>query len=776
VLDAGAQGASLRLVASYASDGHRAHGKRVELGQGLVGQCAVEKGKILLAPSASSDYRIVSGLFSVMPHNVLVLPIVFEGQVKGVIELASVERFNPTHQAFLDQLTESIGIVINTIEANMRTEDLLKQSQSLAHELQNRQEELQQTNEELQEKARLLAHQNQEVERKNSEVEQARQALEDKAKQLALTSKYKSEFLANMSHELRTPLNSLLILSDQLCRNPEGNLSSKQIEFAKTIHSSGNDLLMLINDILDLSKIESGTVVVDVAEHRLADLTQYVERTFRHVAEARSVEFFIELGADVPSSIVTDLKRLQQILKNLLSNAFKFTHRGHVTLTIDEALGGWSDDNETLDRAGQVLAFSVRDTGIGISADKQQIVFEAFQQADGSTSRKYGGTGLGLAISRELSKLLGGEIRLTSTPGKGSTFTLYMPRKTDAARTGRRTLPVLDGGMQPVTDIVTRLIDALGDAGEPSDPADAAADGKIAAPVFDDRDNVEQGDRVLLIVENDVAFARVMVDAARERGLKALATAYGAEALTLADQFKPDLLTLDLFLPDMDGWRVLGRLKNDLATRHIPVCVISTDESRERALRAGAFAFVPKPIESKEVLDRALSCLADYAGARRRTVLVALPAGAPREMLVHGLQATQASLVLADSRDEILAQLASGGIDAAVLKNDAAGLEPHEIEAALRPRRGFVPLPIVVSAADGAPAQAPDSQWERAHEGFVAHQAASPERLFDLCIAALHIEAGRLAPEANAMLRALRTPQRMLDGRKALIVDDDMRN
>ncbi|EEF23529.1 two-component sensor protein histidine protein kinase, putative, partial [Ricinus communis] len=301
------------------------------------------------------------------------------------MELASLETFNPIHQAFLDQLTESIGIVINTIEANMRTEGLLAQSQSLAQELQSRQQELQQTNQELQEKARLLAHQNQEVERKNTEVEQARQALEEKAEQLALTSKYKSEFLANMSHELRTPLNSLLILSDQLCKNSDGNLTPRQIEFSKTIHSSGNDLLALINDILDLSKIESGTVEVDVGELRLPDLSLYVERNFRHVGESKNVSFAIQASDALPPSIITDVKRLQQILKNLLSNAFKFTHEGKVTLSIERAQGGWSSDNEDLNRAQQVLAFSVSDTGIGISPEKQQIIFEAFQHADGST-------------------------------------------------------------------------------------------------------------------------------------------------------------------------------------------------------------------------------------------------------------------------------------------------------------------------------------------------------------------------------------------------------
>ena len=419
VLDAAQPSPKLRLFASYASGGKPAHGKEVELGQGLVGQCAVEKRKIVLTNTPSQSFRIATGLMQTAALDVLVLPIVFEGEMRGVLELASLTRFSPSHQAFLDQLAESIGIVFNTIAANMRTEDLLKQSQSLAEELQNRQQELQQTNQELQEKARLLAHQNQEVERKNTEVEQARQALEEKAEQLALTSKYKSEFLANMSHELRTPLNSLLILSDQLCKNAEGNLQPKQVEFAKTIHLSGNDLLALINDILDLSKIESGTVAVDVSELRLDELQRSVERSFRHVAESKHVDFVINLGSPLPKTVVTDVKRLQQIIKNLLSNAFKFTHQGQVGLSIGVAEDGWSRDNDELNRASQVVAFSVSDTGIGISSDKQQIIFEAFQQADGSTSRKYGGTGLGLAISRELSRLLGGEIKLVSRAAAG---------------------------------------------------------------------------------------------------------------------------------------------------------------------------------------------------------------------------------------------------------------------------------------------------------------------------------------------------------------------
>ncbi len=436
----------LRLLSAFADDGANGHPTRIEFGIGLVGQCAVDKRRMLISSMPSHAVPVGSALFKVVPQNIVVLPVLFENEVKAVIELASVSAFTALQMTFLEQLTDSIGIVLNSIEATMQTEGFLKQSQQLANELQSQQTELQQTNEQLEQKAQQLAERNVEVERKNQEIEQARRALEDKATELALTSKYKSEFLANMSHELRTPLNSILILGQQLTENPDGNLSAKQVEFARTIHGAGTDLLNLISDILDLSKIESGTVTVDAQDVLLSGLIEATARPFRHEADTRQVGFDIELDPNLGRTITTDSKRLQQVLKNLLSNAFKFTEQGSVKLKVAAAMSGWSPDHVLLNQS-MVVAFEVSDTGIGIPLEKQRIIFEAFQQADASTSRKYGGTGLGLAISRELANLLGGEIHLRSTPGKGSTFVLYLPLKyvgpTAAARVTKAATPAL---------------------------------------------------------------------------------------------------------------------------------------------------------------------------------------------------------------------------------------------------------------------------------------------------------------------------------------------
>jgi len=741
----------LKLVASFASGGKSAHGKEVDLGEGLVGQCAIEKRKLTLSGVPAAVFKIATGLSQQAAADVLVLPVIFEGEVRGVIELASLQRFNPSHQAFLDQLTESIGIVINTIEANTRTENLLKQSQSLAVELQ-------QTNEELQEKARLLAHQNEEVERKNREVELARQALEEKASQLALTSKYKSEFLANMSHELRTPLNNLLILSDQLSRNPEGNLNAKQVEFAKTIHSSGNELLALIADILDLSKIESGTVAVEASELRFDDLSRYVERTFRHVAESKQVEFGVALDPALPKTMFTDIKRLQQIIKNLLSNAFKFTHVGNVSISIAPAVEGWSSDAEELERAERVIAFKVSDTGIGISTEKQQIIFEAFQQADGSTSRKYGGTGLGLAISRELSKLLGGGIRLVSSPSAGSVFTLYLPQTYVPARAPRQR-PAPAPEKPPAVEV---------ESVSPEEPAGVP----FTNEADDDRDDIGPGDPVILIVENDLGFAKILLEAAREKGgFKGVVASTGAAALALMREYHPAVMTLDIFLPDMQGWRVLDRVKADLSTRHIPVCVVSTEEARDRALDSGAIGFISKPLVSRDLVDRAIGRLKGFVSRQAKQVLLLMSDGRARSEIVERLGASDVPMLVAWSGEEAVRLLKSSTVDCLVVDQSAGDLEPQDVLDVLAEQPVAQLLPVVFYGGNQLQAR-----WKASEGTFALREARTTERVLDYVYFFLHRSVASMPAPEREFLESLHSSHRVLEGKRALIVDDDMRN
>ncbi|QDU28757.1 Sensory/regulatory protein RpfC [Anatilimnocola aggregata] len=761
----------LTLLASYADQGQDALGKRIGIGEGLTGQCALEKQKILVTNCPPNYFHVSSALGVAAPKSIIVLPVIFEGELKGVLELASFERFNPTHQAFLDQLTESIGIVLNTIEANMRTEGLLKQSQSLAQELQSRQEELQNTNQELEEKAGLLAHQNQEVERKNREVEQARQALEEKAKQLALTSKYKSEFLANMSHELRTPLNSLLILSDQLSKNAENNLTSRQMEFAKTIHSSGNDLLMLINDILDLSKIESGTVMVDVGELRLSDLNSYVERTFRHVAEAKEVEFSIELDPQLPKTMLTDAKRLQQVIKNLLSNAFKFTHQGRVKLTVKPIAAGWNTENDLLNHASGVLAFVVTDTGIGISPDKQQIIFEAFQQADGSTSRKYGGTGLGLAISRELSRLLGGEIRLTSIPGKGSTFTLFLPQAFVPQKLSRKasTERVSDDSL---THIPANLVAPPRE--QPTELLEPEVS-QLVNEVGDDRNTIQPDDVVMLIVENDLNFARILLQAAHERGFKGLVTSMGAAALTMAREYRPTAMTLDICLPDINGWRVLERLKNDANIRHIPVWIVSTEEIREQALSSGAVEFLPKPIRTQDDLNKFMDTASEFTRQRTRNILLVEREATAQNEVRPLIEQDDLRVQHVTSNRQALAALKAGEYDCLILSAQVCDVSLSEIAAEIARTPALARLPIIYRT-DVVPSADNQVALRELGRSRIVRAAFSAELLLDQVAATLHYPLAKLAPDKREVLRNLHDSDGVLEGRKVLIVDDDIRN
>jgi HAMP domain-containing protein/CheY-like chemotaxis protein/signal transduction histidine kinase len=740
----------LKLLSAYADDGGNGHAQTVRLGEGLIGQCALEKRRMLITEMPESAVPISSALFKVAPRNNIVLPVLFENQAKAVIELASIHEFTALQTMFLEQLTTSIGIVLNSIEATMQTEGLLKQSQQLAGELQAQQKELQQTNEQLEQKAQQLAERNVEVERKNQEIEQARRALEEKATELALTSKYKSEFLANMSHELRTPLNSILILGQQLTDNPEGNLSPKQVEFARTIHGAGTDLLNLISDILDLSKIESGTVTVDADEIFFSNLLDMVARPFRHEAETRQLSFDVHLDPNLGRSITTDSKRLQQVLKNLLSNAFKFTGQGGVRLNVAAALGGWSAGHAVLSQASAVVAFEVSDTGIGIPLEKQKIIFEAFQQADASTSRKYGGTGLGLAISRELASLLGGEIHLRSAPDSGSAFTLYLPIKYVGSTTAPR----------PAAASIV--------------PAPTVAIERTIEQIPDDRLEIQAGDAILLIVEDDPHYARILIDLARDRGFKVLHAVRGDDALELAKQYQPTAVSLDVFLPDMLGWNVLSQIKQNPLTRHIPVQIITLDEDRQHGLARGAFSFVTKPT-TREGISDALSKIKEFSQPRRRRLLVVEDNKAEQMGIQELLGHDDIEIVSAATGKEALETLRQQPCDCVVLDLRLPDMSGFEVLECMRSEPALADVPVVVFTGRELSA-GEDAQLHTMARSIVVKGVESPERLLDETALFLHRIITDLPAEKQRMLERLNSSDEDLVGRTVLLVDDDSRN
>ncbi|AFY90302.1 GAF sensor hybrid histidine kinase [Chroococcidiopsis thermalis PCC 7203] len=792
----------LKLISSYAYRERKHLANRFYLGEGLVGQCALEKERILITEVPSNYIKISSGLGEAAPMNAVVLPVLFEGQVTAVIELASFNYFNEIHLTFFDQLTESIAIVLNTIAASMRTEELLKQSQSLAEELQSQQkeltgtnqrleqqaksltaseellkkqqEQLQQTNAELQEKAELLALQNREVERKNQEIEQARRSLEEKATQLALSSKYKSEFLANMSHELRTPLNSLLILARLLADNQDRNLTDKQVEYARTIHSSGNDLLALINDILDLAKIESGKMSVDIEPVRFTHLRENIERTFRQVAGDRQLKFEIQFDEQLPRTLYTDAKRLQQVLKNLLSNAFKFTDAGSVRLNVTPALAGWSAEQEVLNRAAReappgevgVIAFSVTDTGIGIAPDKQQIIFEAFQQADGTTSRRYGGTGLGLSISREITRLLGGEIQLRSELGRGSTFTLYLPQMVSRTVEQHATpslaptppLPTLPASPPEVVSLVESQISNLLDE----------------RAVEDDREVIQPGDRTLLIIEDDLKFVKILMDAARQQGFKVLVATRGNVGLALAQQFQPTAITLDIRLPIVDGWTVLDRLKHNPDTRHIPVHIISVEETTQRGLKQGAIAYLQKPISNTALLDT-LSQIQEFANRSVKNLLIVERDELQRRTMLDLIEESDIAIQVVETGAAALEALQTGHFDCLVLNLALPDTNGFELIDRLKQEPLFRNLPIIVYTPRQLTAEE-EIELQRLSGSSILKEARSPERLLEETTLFLHQTQADLPAPKRLMLEQLQQNDSVLAGKKVLVVDDDMRN
>ncbi|MBW4441646.1 MAG: response regulator [Plectolyngbya sp. WJT66-NPBG17] len=760
----------LKLLSSYAYQERKQLSNQFHLGEGLVGQCALEKQRILLTNVPSDYIRIRSGLGDASPLNVIVLPVLFENEVVSVIELASFHAFTEIQLTLLERLAQTIGVVLKAIASDAKTQRLLEESQTLTEELQSQQEELyrsnrqlheqahaleeselrlqeqqeelkvsneelQQLNEELEEKAELLAAQKREVERKNGEIDQAMLALQEKAEQLEISSRYKSEFLANMSHELRTPLNSLLILAKILSDNAEQNLTNKQVEYSRTIYSSGNDLLTLINDILDLAKIESGTIAIDIEPLDLTDLQLSLDRTFRQIANSKGLTFSIERDLQTPEVISTDSKRLQQILKNLLANAFKFTERGSVTIRI-----GSTQD--------QKVFFAVNDTGIGIPPEKQQLIFEAFQQVDGTTSRKYGGTGLGLSISRELAYRLGGSIQVTSELDRGSTFTLYLPQTQSAVVTTSQTAPLPVSRPLPIPN--------------------------LAAEVPDDRALIESGDRVLLIIEDDVSFVKILTDIARQRGFKVLSALRSQSGLALAQQFKPRAILLDLHLPDLDGWTVLDRLKHDSELRHIPVHILSSDDQRQRGLQLGAIAYLQKPVSSED-LTQLFGEIQSFIDRRVKNLLVIEDDTVQARSIIDLIGNGDVNSIAAHTAQDALQTLQVQQIDCVVMDLGLPDMSGFELIEQIKQDDALSKIPIIIYTGKEL-TQPEETQLKRLAETIIIKDVRSPERLLDETALFLHRVQANLPKPKRQILEDLHQADSVLTNKKVLIVDDDVRN
>jgi len=768
----------LKLFSAYGYKSDKNIPREFSIGESLVGQVAFEKERIMLTNVPGNYIKISSGLGRAKPANLIILPVLFENKVKAVIELASLDAFSETHLDFLSQLTESIGIVLNTIEANSRTEELLAQSQSLAGELKIQQEELRRTNDELQDKALLLVKQKNEVENKNKEVEEARKSLEEKAEQLTLTSKYKSEFLANMSHELRTPLNSLLILAQQLYENGEGNLTDKQIRYAKTIHSCGDDLIQLINDILDLSKIESGFITANISPVRFAEIAGFVETTFKPISEARHLRFTVDIDPGLPEMIETDLQRLNQILKNLLSNSFKFTEKGEVKLKIYRAERTWKQGlSHTLDQAKNVVAFAIADTGIGIPQEKQNIIFEAFQQAEGSTSRKYGGTGLGLSISRGLAELLGGTIELESAPSMGSTFTLLLPMESELGVVSKEA----SGNLSAISQYqlgsdggeIDTLLHSLRAANEIDETQNLQIVNEMINDSGDDRNNIQQSDRIILVVEDDYRFGKILIEKAHENGLKVIVATNYLEVFDFISRYTPIAITLDVKLPDTSGWKVLDLLRNDFNFRHIPVHLISGEENKSLALKRGARSFRLKPLDQSSLTDL-FDDILYFTRKDTRKVLVVEDNEIDSSQIAKFLRDDRLEVSIADTGEKALGEIAGSTYDCIILDYTLPDMSGTElINKVLEVKKDNNPV-IVYSSREFSTTEL--HHINRVSSSVLLKGTNSIEQLLEETILQLHLNHKDLPAEKRRIIEGNRMRHDILTGKNVLVVDDDVRN
>ncbi len=773
-------GESLVLTGIYAFNKRKSLNERIKVGEGLAGQAAVEKSIISVTDVPNDYVRISSTLGDSAPRNILAAPCVYEGKLMGVFEFASFKEFSDTEIDFLNDVTESVAIVFSSARSRQEVQELLEETQRQSEELvaqteelqsqqeelkasneelEQQSEELRASNEELEEKTEALEQQKAEIEKRTAEVEEAKNDLEAKAQELELASRYKSEFLANMSHELRTPLNSLLILAKILADNDNGNLDDEQVESAEIIYSGGQDLLFLINEILDLSKVEAGMMEVHREEIYLDAFVDNMQKQFQAGAEDKGLTFKITVSPGTPSSIVTDGQRLEQILKNFLSNALKFTAHGSVTMDIGQPGEDARFASDHLTPAN-TLALSVRDTGLGISAEKQRVIFEAFQQADGSTSRQYGGTGLGLSIARSLARLLNGEIQVKSKEGDGSTFTLFLPLE---RRSKVEEEPAT--GSEKRDDLRRRAV-------RPEQTRPSSAPASEFLP--DDRKDIKEGDRVVLIIEDDLQFAKILMGQVRKKDFKCLAAGEGGNGLQLAADYRPSAIILDLGLPDIDGATVLDGLKYDLATRHIPVHVISAREKTADIMQKGAAEYLTKPVDARDI-EATLDKVVELLETPLRKVLIV-------EDDEHAIKAAETLLAAKNveitgtgSGGEALKLIARGTFDCVILDLGLPDMTGFELLESLDADPS-VELPPVIVYTGRELTSDELRELGRYTAKVVIKGANSPERLLDETSLFLHLVESSLPEGQKRVLHRLHDPEQLLQDRKVLLVDDDLRN
>ena len=785
---------SLRLFGSYAYQKRKNISNQYKLGEGLIGQAAMEKQSITLTHVPDDYIKITSGLGECSPRNIMVMPFLYEGEVMGVIELGTYGQFSDLQLKFFDDTVENIGITFNSCLAANKMRELLTKTQQQSEELQSQQEELrqineelegqtrslkesearlqtqqeelQQTNEELEEKTQELEKQKEDIRKKNTELELAQHELERKARDLELTSKYKSEFLANMSHELRTPLNSLLILSKLLSENKDKNLTKKQVEFSTTIHSSGSDLLNLINEILDLSKVESGKIDIQVEKVDIKQLSEDLNTKFIHMARDKKIDFTTTISELVPAHLFTDQQRLEQIIKNFLSNAFKFTEKGNVSLKIHRPLKSVEFSNARLSTA-ETIAFSVIDTGKGIAKDKQKLIFEAFQQEDGSTRRKYGGTGLGLSISRELAKLLGGEIILQSDVGKGSTFTLYLPEKLVAH-----------------TEAQAKEVSLANDeksAGK-KDDIQAGTIREIVPPpqkikrefIADDRANVIAGDRTLLIIEDDANFAKILVDLAQKRGFKCIATDNGEDGLEYADEFKPSAIILDIKLPGMDGWAVMEKLKENGPTRHIPVHFMTASQTNIEAMKMGAIGCLTKPI-GIETLNDAFQKIEEVISKDIKNLMIVEDDEVQRKSIMELIGNTDVEITAVGKGEEAYRLLTEKKFDCLILDLGLEDISGFDLLEKIKKDKSISAIPVITYTGKEL-SKKEEMKLKKYSDSIIIKGAKSPERLLEETSLFLHRLEKNLPQDRQGHKKIVHDREAIFQDKKILVVDDDIRN